>query len=190
MMQEPADVFHLTVDEVREAGERYPDIDLRAPIAARRAVMEAFSTIQPPPFLGTPPPGPPPNDPVSVSIGKFFGEPPQPSTEPGVLRGNAGSPGTVRGTARVMRSLMEADRLQPGDILVARTTAPPWTPLFATAAAIVTDTGGILSHSAIVAREYGIPAVVGTALATTLIQDGQTIEVDGDNGVVRVISGS
>jgi pyruvate,water dikinase len=85
---------------------------------------------------------------------------------------------------------MEADRLQPGDILVARTTAPPWTPLFATAAAIVTDTGGILSHSAIVAREYGIPAVVGTALATTLIQDGQTIEVDGDNGVVRVISGS
>ena len=65
----------------------------------------------------------------------------------------------------------------------------PWTPLFAVASALVTDTGGILSHSAIVARECGIRAVVGTAVATTMIRDGQTIEVDGDNGVVRVIAG-
>ena len=73
-------------------------------------------------------------------------------------------------------------------MLVAETTAPPWTPLFATAAAVVTDTGGILSHCAVVAREYRIPAVVGAAMATATIRDGQTVEVDGDRGIVRVIS--
>ncbi|MCH8236446.1 MAG: hypothetical protein IIC29_10030, partial [Chloroflexi bacterium] len=67
------------------------------------------------------------------------------------------------------------------------TTSPPWTPLFATAGGIVTDTGGSLSHCAIVAREYGIPAVVGTGMATALIADGQTIEIDGDTGEVRLI---
>jgi len=88
----------------------------------------------------------------------------------------------------VLRSLSEAAEIQQGEVLVAETTAPPWTPLFATAAAIVTDTGGILSHSAVVAREYGIPAVVGTGVATTMIRDGQTIEVDGDKGIVRLVT--
>jgi pyruvate,water dikinase len=88
----------------------------------------------------------------------------------------------------VLRSLSEGDGLEEGDILVAETTAPPWTPLFATAAAVVTDTGGILSHSAVVAREYRIPAVVGTGAATATIRSGQTVEVDGDRGIVRVLS--
>jgi pyruvate,water dikinase len=88
----------------------------------------------------------------------------------------------------VLRSLAEADRLRPGDVLVAPTTAPPWTPLFATAAAVVTDTGGILSHCAVVAREYGIPAVVGAGTATARIADGQVVEVDGDAGVVRIVA--
>ena len=119
---------------------------------------------------------------------KFFGAPPQPSDEPGVLRGNPGSPGVVRGRARVLRSLPEAAGLRPGEVLVAETPAPPWTPLFATAAAIVTDTGGILSHSAVVAREYRIPAVVGVGAATATIRSGQMVEVDGDGGTVRVLS--
>jgi pyruvate,water dikinase len=119
---------------------------------------------------------------------KFLGGPPQPSDEPGVLRGNPGSPGVVRGRARVLRSLPEAAGLRQGEVLVAETTAPPWTPLFATAAAIVTDTGGILSHSAVVAREYRIPAVVGTGAATATIRSGQEVEVDGDRGIVRVLS--
>jgi pyruvate,water dikinase len=109
------------------------------------------------------------------------------SRGPCVLRGTAGSSGTVRGPAKVVRSLAEAGKLQPGDILVAETTAPPWTPLFATAAAVVTDVGGVLSHCAVVAREYRIPTVVGTGRATATIQDGQTIEVDGDAGVVRIV---
>ena len=71
-----------------------------------------------------------------------------------------------------------------GDVLVAKLTTPAWTPLFARVAAIVTDVGGPLSHGSIVAREYGIPAVLGTGNATQLIQDGQTITVDGDNGMV------
>jgi pyruvate,water dikinase len=77
--------------------------------------------------------------------------------------------------------------LQAGEVLVARTTAPPWTPLFATAVAVVTDTGGVLSHCAVVAREYGIPAVVGTQVATSLLVDGQIVEVDGSAGIVRVL---
>jgi pyruvate,water dikinase len=92
--------------------------------------------------------------------------------------------------ARVIRSLAEAARLRPGEVLVAETTAPPWTPLFATAAAVVTDAGGILSHCAVVAREYGIPAVVGTGMASVLIHDGQEVEVDGDAGIVRVLAAS
>jgi len=103
------------------------------------------------------------------------------------LKGNAGSAGKVRGIARVIIAITEAGRLQPGEILVTATTSPPWTPFFATAGAIVTDTGGPLSHCAIVAREYGIPAVVGTSGATAAIRDGQLIEVDGDMGIVRLI---
>jgi len=71
---------------------------------------------------------------------------------------------------------------------VVETTAPPWTPLFATAAAVVSDTGGILSHCAIVAREFGLPAVVGTRIGTTVLRDGMTITVDGGRGVVRIDS--
>jgi len=121
-------------------------------------------------------------------MGKFFGGPPQPPDKAGVLRGNPGSPGVVRGRARVLRSLPEGNNgLEEGDILVAETTAPPWTPLFGVAAAVVTDTGGILSHSAVVAREYGIPAVVGASSATTAIADGDVVEVDGDAGTVRIV---
>jgi pyruvate,water dikinase len=87
----------------------------------------------------------------------------------------------------VIRTLADADRLQPGDVLVTIATLPPWTPLFTTAVAVVTDVGGILSHCAVVAREYGIPAVVGTGVATTVVQEGQLVEVDGSAGVVRIL---
>jgi rifampicin phosphotransferase len=187
-IEEPGDVFHLAIDEIRETAEQLPNLDRRELVARRKAEMERFGRMQPPPALGTPPPGPPPDDPVNRALGKFFGGPPQPAGEAGVLRGNPGSPGVVRGRARVLWSLPEGDGLEEGDILVAETTAPPWTPLFATAAAVVTDTGGILSHCAVVAREYRIPAVVGATMATTTILDGQTVEVDGDKGTVRILS--
>ncbi|MDQ6602132.1 MAG: PEP-utilizing enzyme [Chloroflexota bacterium] len=181
------DVFYLTFDEIRETADSLPQREPRATVAERKGEMAHFAAIPPPFALGTEPPGPPPDNPIGRAIGKFFGGPPQESAEPGVLKGNAGSRGIVRGTAKVIRSLAEAGKLHKGDILVAETTAPPWTPLFATAAAVVTDTGGILSHCAVVAREYMIPAVVGVGMATHVIQDGMTLEVDGTAGTVRII---
>ena len=186
VIQGPGDVFYLNLDELRESAVGSPGGDRRAVIEERQAEMEHFSQIQPPPILGMDY-GPAPDTPFSRFGAKFGGGPPPTSDEPDVLRGNPGSPGTVRGPARVVRSITEAEKLQAGDILVAETTAPPWTPLFATAGAVVTDTGGILSHCAIVAREYRIPAVVGTGMATARIQDGQLLEVDGDGGLVHIL---
>ena len=78
-------------------------------------------------------------------------------------------------------------RVQSGDVLIARTTMPPWTPLFAVASAIIVETGGILSHAAITAREYGIPAVIMTRDATSVILDGQAITVDADQSFVDLM---
>ena len=163
------DILHLKLDEVRESAERLPSCWTEGPRRGSQGRAGAVRGIQPPPALGTPPP-PPPDNPVTRTLMKFFGRPPQQSDEPGVLQGNPGSPGAVRGRARVLRSLSEAAGLRQSEVLVAETTAPPWTPLFATAAAVVTDTGGILSHCAVVAREYRIPAVVGTGAATATIK--------------------
>jgi pyruvate,water dikinase len=102
----------------------------------------------------------------------------------GALRGIPGSPGIVTGTARVIKRSEEFGRLGPGEILVAPFTTPVWTPLFAVAGGLVTDTGGILSHGAIVAREYGIPAVMGVAGASSRVVDGSLITVDGAKGIV------
>ena len=101
-----------------------------------------------------------------------------------VLTGIGASAGRVTATARVLAGPADFARLQPGEVLVASITTPAWTSLFARAGAVVTDIGGPLSHSSIVAREYGIPAVLGTAVATRRITDGQQITVDGDQGRV------
>ncbi len=182
-----ADVFFLRTDEIASALGASPALDHTGLVEARRKEMEHFRSVEPPLFMGTDY-GPPPPDLLGTALGKFFGAPAvQDDAAPDQVVGNAGSPGKFRGTARVVGSLDEADRLGVGEILVAQTTSPSWTPLFATAAGIVTDTGGILSHCAVVAREYGIPAVVGTGVATSTIRDGQTIEVDGDAGRVHLI---
>jgi pyruvate,water dikinase len=181
------DVFMLTPDEL-QATLDHPGADLRAVAAERADAMEQQARITPPPVLGTLPAGPPPgDDPFARFAVKFNGMAAVPAAPDGEIHGSPGSAGTVRGTARVIHSISEAGRLAPGDIIVAETTAAPWTPLFATVAAVVTDTGGVLSHCAVVAREYGIPAVVGTQIATVAIKDGDTIEVDGDAGIVRVV---
>jgi rifampicin phosphotransferase len=103
-----------------------------------------------------------------------------------VLTGVAGSAGKVTGIARVLFSPEDFGKMKQGDVLVAVTTTPAWTPLFTMASAVVTDLGGPLSHSSIVAREYGIPAVLSTGIATRRIQDGQTITVDGSAGTVTL----
>lgn len=179
------DVFYLTPDELQN--ER--DVPMKRFVQDRKTEMERFSHVAPPPMLGTAPAFEM-TDGGSMVRALFKGEMSPANTSNGGMnkvKGLPGSAGVARGTARVIHSLAEAGKLQPGDILVAVSTEPPWTPLFATASAIVTDSGGVLSHSAVVAREYRIPAVVGTGNATMTFQDGQLIEVDGNAGIVRAV---
>jgi pyruvate,water dikinase len=178
----PTDLFYLQPDELQESVTDY-----RPLITARRATEQHFAAITPPPTLGIAPDDNAPTDAISLAIGKVMGRPPTPMVG-NQLHGIAGSPGQVQGVAKVLHSLADAPKLLPGEILVASMTTPSWAPLFATAAAVVTDGGGVLSHCAIIAREYGIPAVVSTGLATATIQDGQRLAVDGSTGVVVLLS--
>jgi len=103
------------------------------------------------------------------------------------LKGYAASPGVVEGTAKVLRSINDFGEIKKGDILVAPITHPSWSPLFSKISAAVSDIGGTMSHMAIVAREYGMPAVVGTGEATKRITNGQRLRVDGDRGIVTIL---
>ena len=103
------------------------------------------------------------------------------------LKGYAGSPGIAEGPARVITSLEELSNVQSGEILVCPITAPGWAPIFTKIKAAVSDIGGIMCHAAIVSREYGLPAVVGTGFGTKLIKTGQRIRVDGNTGNVTIL---
>jgi pyruvate,water dikinase len=103
------------------------------------------------------------------------------------IAGKAAARGTYTGAARIVMGEHEFDRLESGDVLVCPITSPVWSVLFSKVGALVTDSGGVLSHPAIIAREYGIPAVVATGNATAVIPDGATVEVDGNTGFVRIV---
>ncbi|MGZ4908963.1 MAG: PEP-utilizing enzyme [Halobacteriota archaeon] len=113
-------------------------------------------------------------------------DPPRPSQE-GIVHGKPASLGVVRGRARVARTLAEASKVQPNEILIAPVVDVGWTPAFATIAGFASDVGSALSHGAVVAREYGIPAVVGLRNATTTFRTGDCVELDADHGVLRRI---
>ena len=106
-------------------------------------------------------------------------------SERAIVAGSPASPGRATGVVRVIRGPSEFDELQPGEILVAPLTAPAWTPLFLRAAAVVTDVGGAAAHASIIAREYGIPAVVGCGDATARLRTGMRVSVDGSTGNVE-----
>lgn len=158
--------------------------DKRALAEQRREDLAHWAQVVPPLALGGH--SEPSGDPAEEFMTRFFGSPVELSADPMVITGRPASPGIARGTAKVVRDLAEASKVRPGDILVCETTLPPWTPLFATISAVVADTGGVLSHCAIVAREYRLPGVVGTAIGTSVIKDGMTITVDGSRGIVRI----
>ena len=170
------DVFHLRIDELRAAMRGGGD--LRALVAERVAELERFAEVDPPFDINPPPPD---------DSGDGAASAPAPEPDPDLLRGTAASAGVARGRARVVRSLDDTDALQPGEVLIAPTTGQAWTPLFATAGALVTESGNLLSHSAVVAREYALPAVVALRDATRLVPDGALVEVDGAAGTVRVL---
>jgi pyruvate,water dikinase len=142
-------------------------------IAARRAQQAAWRATSPPAVLGRPMPTP-------------DGALPADAPAQRLLTGAAASAGSYRGRARVIGTVDAADTLEDGDVLVCATTDPAWTPYFALLGALVTDAGNALSHSAVVAREFGIPAVIGTRMATRVIPDGATVTVDGPSGTVVV----
>lgn len=175
-----SDVFYLHRRELFEAAE---DADARyqSIIEQRRADRDSWMKVLPPATIGK---GKVVMSPIRAA---FFGDVDLEPAEDGTVNGLAASKGTARGIARLILTLDDADKLGPGEILVTYATAPSWTPLFAVASAVVTDIGGPLAHCAVVAREYGIPAVVGTRTATADIKDGQMVEVDGTAGVVRIL---
>ena len=197
---EPDDIFYLQRHEVSDAL-----VDLRLawaagsvargpgywpPIVARRKqIMEAMRGWSPPPALG----GVPEEitEPMTIMLWGITSERVREwagdGDGNGALTGFAGSGGVVEGTARVILDVRDIGKLEEGEILVAPVTSPSWTPVFGKVAAAVSDIGGIMSHAAIVAREYGMPAVVGTGSATARIKTGDRLRVDGDNGVVTIL---
>jgi pyruvate,water dikinase len=203
---DPEDMFFLRRTEVSEAiydvvaswsvgGTPRGADHWRPLVAERRALYEALRAAPPALALGEPPAEI--NEPFTVMLwgittrtvsewreqqaGAADGRTPK------VLRGVAGSPGVAEGPARVVRHVSELESVEEGDILVCPATSPAWSTVFARIAATVSDVGGIMSHTAIVCREYGVPAVVGTGNAVQTIKDGQRIRVDGDTGDVTII---
>ena len=178
------DVFYLTLDEALTALKSSTSENLGDLATERRNQRDAQIKIIPPAFLGTLP-----GD-GSLGMAPEFRSMMGPAPEANgdqdetVLRGGGGASGSVTGPAKIVRSPEEFAKIRPGDILVCTSTSPTWTPLFGTVGALVSDSGGVLSHTAIVAREYGLPAVVGVKDGTRRIADGQIITVDGDNGLV------
>jgi pyruvate,water dikinase len=183
LIDAPEDIFFLTKEEVwREGARPGTGEPLTSEVSARRALWRQRQSITAPTHI------PPPDDqawqramrfPVNIrGLGQRVEQDKQ------LLVGTAASPGQVRGRARVLGFPSEYDRLEPGDILVTVATTPSWTPLFSKIAAVVTDVGAVSSHSSMVAREYKIPAVVGTQCATRVIKDGHRILVDGTAGKV------
>ena len=180
----PEQVFLFETQELKEAAHN-PSAQVKATADKREAEFAAWHKLTPPPFLGAAPDASQMPAEVVPLMTLFFGIG-MPEVEGREIKGRAASKGVVTARARVLKDLSEADRLEPGDVLVCATTAPPWTPLFAIASAVVTDSGGVLSHSAICAREYAIPCVVATQVGTKVIVDGSMITVDGGKGIVRL----
>ena len=182
---EPDDVFWLKWAEVEEtarlldAGQ--PVEDHRPAITERRQTWQREHVITPPvalPLKGG-------ARILGLDLSRWM--PAQSNQAAGnIIKGIGASPGKVTGPACVIHGPEEFDQMKPGDILVAKITTPAWTPLFALASGIVTDVGGPLSHSSIVAREYGVLAVLATGVATGRIRSGQQITVDGNSGEVRM----
>lgn len=193
-------MFYLTRNEVRDVLFDYGNAwatggDWIGPsywpqeIERRRGIIDALSTQPPQPALNNPPEVI--TEPFTIMLWGITSESIRNWTggdsASGDLAGMAASPGVVEGLARVIRSPDQLDEIQDGEILVAPVTAPSWAPVFGKIQATVTDIGGMMSHAAIVCREYGLPAVTGTGNGSSRIETGQRIRVDGNTGQVTVL---
>ncbi len=204
ILEKPEDVFHLTYEEILEtlescqesrevAGYAYSYL-LRPLIDYRKKQSKEAEVDKGAAFVGVIPEKV--EDPIAIKVfgltdfvmemarKEMAGE----TMEIGkTLQGFPAAPGVIEGPARVITRHEDFPKLKTGDILVCPYTSPAWTPIFPKIKGVVTDSGGMLTHAAITAREYGIPAVVGTWVATTAIKDGDNVRVDGTNGVVEIL---
>jgi pyruvate,water dikinase len=198
LLEDPEDVFFLTYHELLETMEGLINNEKIAEyhygalipnlVRERKEDARSSSELDAPLTFGNVPEKM--TDPVGTKVFGIIDEVLHPKGEKEVaerLEGFPGSPGVVEGAARVVMDYPDFQRVKPGEILVCPYTGTAWTPLFVKIAGVVTDTGGMLTHAAIAAREYNIPAVVGTWNATNSINDGDIIRVDGDAGTVDVI---
>jgi pyruvate,water dikinase len=179
-LETPDAIYFLTFDEFRVAA-RHGQVDVDR-IRRRQAAKAELLRHQEPLFAiaGEIPPVEEWPLKADASSGSDHGDGDQ-------VTGAAGSPGVARGRARVVTDAYVDDPTEPGEVLVAPITDPGWMPLFVGVAAVVTEMGGELSHTMIVSRDLGIPAVVGAVGATSLIKTGDLVEVDGSNGIVRIL---
>ncbi|MBF6357048.1 hypothetical protein IU449_21295 [Nocardia higoensis] len=198
---DPADMLYLNRNEVRDAifdlvtgwavgAEATGPYYWPAEIERRRGIIDALNTRRPQPALNTPPAEI--TEPFTMMLYGITTEQVQQwlageDTDDGAITGMAASPGVVEGRARVVTSADHLSGVRDGEILVATITAPSWGPIFGKIKATVTDIGGMMSHAAIVCREYGLPAVTGTGSASTTIRTGQLIRVDGNTGRVEIL---
>jgi len=208
MINEPDDIFMFNRYEIPELltevstawalgvgvpvrGDYY-----KAKAAKRKKILKAAAEWNPSPALGVPPEEV--AEPFTIMLWgvttdkvkewlKGMGQGEVDAEGISELKGFAASAGVVEGKARVLKRLKEVMDLEPGDILVCPTTNPSWAPVFTKIKAAVTDIGGLTSHAAIVCREYGVPSVTGTGIATSVIKTGDTIRVDGGTGVVTIV---
>jgi pyruvate,water dikinase len=153
--------------------------DLREVVAERRERHARNQEIRPPMVVGKAPTSPP--------VADRFDGPRVLAHTSDKLVGTGASPGIVRGRARVALGPEDFGRIQPGDIIVCPSSNPSWVPVFAIAGGLVTNTGGVICHAAVVAREFGLPAVVGVTDATELVADGRQVEIDGGRGIVHLL---
>ncbi|HET7027555.1 MAG TPA: PEP-utilizing enzyme [Candidatus Limnocylindrales bacterium] len=190
-LDRPDDVMFLRYNELRMLIGDASAVDARGLVAARRAERAAAERVHPRNWIGTATPSQL-AFPYLVNWGypeRFYQEQGQEqAADARRIIGIGGSPGVTEGIARVVRTIDEFDDVTDGDILVCHMTNPAWVVLFTKIAGLVTDTGGTTSHPAVLSREFGIPAVVGTSVATRRISTGDRIRVDGSTGVVEVVS--
>jgi pyruvate,water dikinase len=202
LLDDQEDIFQLTHYEIDEqlanvmlswAAGSAPvgAAKLKEKIAERKAMLEVLATWSPPPALGPMPEAL--NDPavkllwgITSETIRTWVEAADPTSA--TIQGLAASPGIVEGVARVLMSVNDIGQIEAGEILVCPVTSPSWGPVFGKIKAAVSDSGGMMSHAAIVAREYGMPAVVGTGTATQKIKTGDHIRVDGDQGAVTILA--
>lgn len=166
------DVFHLTIDEQKRAlrGELSSDA-IQARVAARVEMVKVWESCAPPEVVIE-------GAPAKITPSRCI------SDDSNSWRGVAIGGGYIEGKVRIIHDPLEQSRMQPGDILVAPSTDPSWVPLFLKAGGLIMETGGFLSHGAIVAREFGIPAVVNLPGIMSTLRDGEAVAVNGDQGLV------